>query len=69
LLPLQWSICWRVHAVAHARGGAHGEARFVQPEPGSPIRVLQIRAGADALAELTDLDGDGVVDVTLVNER
>ncbi len=41
--------------------------RWLRPRPG--VLVLQIRSGPIAIAELTDLNGDGRVDVFLVAER
>ncbi|MBM3818907.1 MAG: hypothetical protein FJW14_07820 [Acidimicrobiia bacterium] len=59
----------RLDAVRDRKGvRAPLEGRWIQPETGSPARVLQIRASGDAIAELTDLDGDGIVDVALVND-
>lgn len=45
------------------RGGTLA-GRWVQPH--GSARVLQIRAGRQPLAELSDLDGDGRVDLALV---
>lgn len=55
----------------HARGLAPGAGlvgRWYQPA-GLSVRVLQIRAGGMPIAELTDLDHDGVIDILLLNGR
>lgn len=53
---------------AATRLGVQGPlaGRWLEDEAGT--RVLQMRVGSAPLAELTDLDGDGRVDVALVNE-
>lgn len=48
-------------------GSAPLEGRWVQPRDG--MRVLQIRSGGVPVAELTDVDGDGRVDYSLVPQR
>lgn len=48
-------------------GSAPLEGRWVQPREG--MRVLQIRSGGVPVAELTDVDGDGRVDYSLVPQR
>lgn len=56
---------------SYARGLAPGTrlaGRWYQP-PGFSARVLQIHAGGVPIAELTDLDHDGVVDILLLNGR
>jgi hypothetical protein len=51
-----------------ARLGVHGpmEGRWLVTPEGA--RVLQVRADGVPIAELTDLDGDGRVDLVLLNE-
>lgn len=51
-----------------ARTGVQGPiaGRWLEAEGGA--RILQLRVGSAPLAELTDLDGDGRVDVLLLNE-
>lgn len=48
-------------------GSAPLEGRWMQPRDG--MRVLQIRSGGVPVAELTDVDGDGRVDYSLVPQR
>lgn len=48
----------------HLGGSAPLEGRWLQPRAG--MHVLQIRSGGVPVAELTDVDGDGRVDYSLV---
>lgn len=48
-------------------GNSPLEGRWLELRNGA--RVLQIRSGSTPVAELTDLDGDGRVDVTLVPRK
>lgn len=50
-----------------AGGRAPLEGRWLSPRDG--VRVLQIRSGGVPVAELSDLDGDGRVDVSLIPRR
>jgi len=59
------SVYGRLDVVRQRMGGRYAlTGRWIEPRRG--VRVLQVRSGPMAVAELTDLNGDGRVDVVLV---
>lgn len=56
-----------VHERDRIRGRAPLAGRWLRTRDGA--RILQVRAGRVPLAELSDLDGDGRVEITLLRHR
>lgn len=60
-------ILGRLREASGLDGRRHLAGRWVRSSSGD-ARVLQLRSGARPVAELTDLEGDGRVDVVLIAE-